>query len=774
MPVYAHSAESPDKATWEALRHHLERVAEFAETRASKFGAADYGQRVGWLHDFGKIDPRFQARLTGSKASFDHAGPGAALAMERYGALAGILAPIIAGHHTGLMDATQDGEVAAGAITPLDERLRNCADNLERQKDLWSAEGLAYPPPPGGIPVRPRKETKPEDGKAAGAFCLAFFTRMVFSALVDADFIATEAFYEQKDRGFADVTLANLKVRLDGFLTEKGDKARRDHPGELNDARAEILASARASAEASQGIFTLAVPTGGGKTLASLAFGLDHAVKHGLDRIIVVIPFTSVVEQTAEVFREALGAHASSVLEHHGAFDDTKIRREDEAPEMGDKLRLSQENWDAPIVVTTAVQFFESLFHNKTSRCRKLHNIAKSVVILDEAQTLPLPVLRPIVLAIDELARNYKTTVVLSTATQPALLENPSKPENSFVGGLRDVRPIIADEKPLFQILKRVDIERAGKLDDAALAEQISARSQVLIIVNTRKHARELFARIREEEGARHLSTMMCAAHRAEVLAGVRRDLIAERPARVVSTSLIEAGVDIDFPAVLRAEAGLDQIAQAAGRCNREGKRAASESRVLVFETEEANGHPEMRQRWSATQEVWRKLERRELEGALLDPPAIEDYFRSLLWLKGEAALDENGILELLRAYAPDPKRPLEPPKLPMESIARRFKMIDEVMAPILIGWDEPAKGLIKDLRYAEKVGAIARKLQRYLVNVPPRDRAKLIQRGAAEVIQPARFGEQFVALTDMSLYRDDVGLDVSDPAFEEARRLIV
>ncbi|WP_166145755.1 CRISPR-associated helicase Cas3' [Methylosinus sp. RM1] len=767
MPIYAHSSDSLDESTWEPLEQHLQRAADLAEARARKFGAAEYGAKAGWLHDFGKVDPRFQARLRGAKAPFDHAGPGAALARELYGVfVGGILAPIIAGHHTGLMDGTRDGEAAVD-ITPLDERLQNCTGDLERQKALWSAEGLTCPEPPDMPPVRLRKE----DGEAGTAFCLAFFTRMTFSTLVDADFIATQEFVTKAPRRVVDIALADLKRRLDASLAEKSERARREQPGPLNDARAAILASARASAQSGQGIFTLAVPTGGGKTLASLAFALDHAIAKQLDRVIVVIPFTSVVEQTAEVYREALDDLRGAVLEHHGAFDDTKIRREGDAPEMRDKLKVAQENWDAPIVVTTAVQFFESLFHNKNARCRKLHNIARSVVILDEAQTLPLPVLRPIVLAIDELARNYRTTIVLSTATQPALLERPDEPEKSFVGGLRDVRPIIADEKPLFQILKRVEIESIGRQDDAALIELILRQGQALTIVNTRKHARELFALIRREDGARHLSTMMCAAHRSEALDAIRQDLKDKRPARVISTSLIEAGVDISFPLVLRAEAGLDQIAQAAGRCNREGRRAASESRVLVFEAAEGNGHPEMQKRWSATKEVWRRLERGELEGSLLDPPAIEAYFKALFWLKGDAALDEYEILKLLQAYAPKRGRALQ---LPMESIARRFKMIDDAMAPLLIGWDETARKEIDALRHAEWVGGVARALQRYLVNVPPRDRARLIQRGAAEVIRPERFGEQFVVLTDMGLYRDDVGLDVSDPAFEEARRLIV
>jgi CRISPR-associated endonuclease/helicase Cas3 len=443
------------------------------------------------------------------------------------------------------------------------------------------------------------------------------------------------------------------------------------------------------------------VPTGGGKTLASLAFALDHAVKHGLDRVIVVIPFTSVVEQTAEVFRGALGDLKHVVLEHHGAFDDTKLARDDYRENSQDKLRLSQENWDVPIVVTTAVQFFESLFHNKTSRCRKLHNIARSVVILDEAQTLPLPVLRPAVLALDELARNYGTTLVLSTATQPALIETDD-PTKSFVHGLRNTRELMPDAPRLFQILKRVEVESVGARTDEELARSIANANQVLTIVNTRRHARELFQRIRNEPGARHLSTLMCAAHRAEVLEAIRMDLNEGRPARVVSTSLIEAGVDIDFPLVLRAEAGLDQIAQAAGRCNREGRRDAMASRVLVFEAEAANRHIEMSQRWAATQAVMRAIVRSEIAGTWLDPPAIEAYFRELYWVKGNEKLDEYGILAALRAGA-------QPLRLPLETIARKFRMIDDSMVPILIAWDGKAGKRIDGLRHAEKVGGIAR-----------------------------------------------------------------
>jgi CRISPR-associated endonuclease/helicase Cas3 len=602
------------------------------------------------------------------------------------------------------------------------------------------------------------------DAKESAAFSAAFFARMVFSALVDADRLATEEFYNKAEgkateRGFPDVTLEDLKVRLDAALIEKMRSA---PSSPVNTARAEILASVRARAADPQGIFTLTVPTGGGKTLATLAFALEHAVENHLDRVIVVIPYTSVVEQTAEAYREALGDLGCCVLEHHGAFDDTKLRTAADEPEMRDKLRQAQENWDAPIIVTTAVQLFESLFHNKTSRCRKLHQISRAVVVLDEVQTLPLQVLRPAIWALDELARNYRTSLVLSTATQPAVLETGDA-ERSFAGGLSHARELMPDPARLFQILKRVEVKLiAGKLDDEALAHEIEQREQILTILNTRRHARELFGRIKAAGGARHLSTMMCAAHRSEVLAGIRADLKDGKPARVVATSLIEAGVDIDFPCVFRAEAGLDQIAQAAGRCNREGRGDPAQSAVYVFEIAGDRTHVEMSQRWSATKEVWRKLERGEIAGSLLDPPAIEAYFRQVYWQKGHEELDKYGILACLGRAA-------KPLRLPMETIARKFKMIDSPMVPVLIGWDYQARRAIEALCYADRVGGIARRLQRYLVNIPARDRAALIGRGAAEVIRPDQFGEQFVVLRDMDLYRDDVGLDGSDPTFMEA-----
>ena len=341
-----------------------------------------------------------------------------------------------------------------------------------------------------------------------------------------------------------------------------------------------------------QGIFTLTVPTGGGKTLTSLRFALDHAKKHGLDRVIVVIPFTSVVEQSAAVYREALAPHAEQILEHHSAFEDDAREAAEDWRDGRSRLQLATETWEAPLVVTTAVQFFESLFAAKTSRCRKLHNIARSVVVLDEAQTIPLHLLRPCVAALKELQRNYQTTVVLCTATQPALAEDPAdrarRPADrrSFVGGFQNARELAPDVDNLFRALNRVTIRHVGVLDDAALAARMTSATQALCIVNSRAHARALYEAIKSL-GAYHLSTLMLPAHRHAVLQEIKACLKDGETCRVVSTSLVEAGVDISFPLVLRAEAGLDQIIQAAGRANRNGELGDRRGEVLVFKAEE-------------------------------------------------------------------------------------------------------------------------------------------------------------------------------------------
>ena len=551
--------------------------------------------------------------------------------------------------------------------------------------------------------------------------------------------------------------LAELKSKLDAYLADLTAQA---DDTLVNRERAAILRACREAGAEGPGLFTLTVPTGGGKTLASLAFALEHALAHEghFDRVIYVIPYTSIIEQNAAVFRAALGDEA--ILEHHSAFiDDPKAE-----PEARDKLRLAMENWDAAVIVTTAVQFLELLFADRPSRCRKLHNIAKSVVILDEAQTLPLPLLRPCVAALDEIARNYGVSVVLCTATQPALIETDDE-ETSFKGGFRDVREIAPEPKQLYRTFKRVTVEQLGELDDGDLAALLREHNQALCIVNTRMHARELYERMTGEGGCYHLSALMCPKHRSQRLEKVREQLDPKAPRRciVVSTSLVEAGVDVDFPVVYRAEAGIDSIAQAAGRCNREGR--LDQGQVFVFHPVGQRLLGDMQRRAAAASAVFR---RHAAEPLALD--ALEEYFREVYWAEStgtEDGLDKQQILGRLE----ERKDKL---LFPFEAVARDFKLIEDGMLPILIPFDDEARALLRELETTERVGEIARCLQPYVVQVSPGQFARLCGGGAVQPVAPHRFGEQFCALINKSLYRPDVGLTWSDPTLRGAEENII
>ena len=589
---------------------------------------------------------------------------------------------------------------------------------------------------------------------------------MLFSCLVDADYLDTESFYDRvapptqpndrsASRALEAPSLRSLRERLDAHLSGF------DADSHVNRVRADILAHTRKAAVHAPGLFSLTVPTGGGKTLASLAFALDHAITHGLRRVIFVIPFTSIVEQNAAVFRTALrDLGEAAVLEHHSAFVAAQLPRSDaERYQAKEKLRLAMENWDAPIIVTTAVQFFESLFAARPSQCRKLHNIAGSVVILDEAQTLPLKLLRPAVAAIDELARNYRTSLVLCTATQPAL----NAPD--FQGGLEKVCELAPNPPELFRKLDRVRVRHVGTLDDDALAAQLRDLDQVLCIVNNRRHARALYQALADLPGARHLTTLMCAKHRSQVLAELRIRLKAGQPCRLVSTSLIEAGVDISLPTVYRAEAGLDSVAQAAGRCNRNGERAAELSEVRVFAT--ANGDwappPELRQFAQAAQEVMRQPQFRTDP---LSPTAIEAYFRLLYWQKGGKELDAANLLGLCAESRID--------SLPLETLAAKFRMIDTVQLPVIVPFDNDARRDIESLRFAEKSGGLARKLQPYLVQLPRNGFDALRNAGAVQPVAPEKWGEQFMELVNMDIYSREFGVWWEEPTFMNSANTII
>ena len=735
-----------DPHEWHLLSEHLQKTGEIAAAFLAAVNCSDLGRAAGTLHDLGKYTKAFQARLQGGGTRVDHSTAGALAALEQYPFPIGrIIAFCVAGHHAGLANG-----VGGERMSSLGDRL---AAAVKKPDPIWRREVT--------LPDIDSPKLKPKNLQTAG-FSAALLIRMVFSALVDADFLDTETWYAAKD-GFVPPRgkhppVRELRRRLDAHLSKLTSGAA---PTRINRLRQDVLGHARKVAAESQGVFTLTVPTGGGKTLTSLAFALDHAIRHSLDRVIYVIPFTSIVEQTAAVFRRALREDehddADHVLEHHSAFEEDRIGQR----EAQNKLRLAMENWDAPIVVTTAVQFFESLFANRPSRCRKLHNIANSVVILDEAQTLPLKLLSPCVAALDELARSWRTSIVLCTATQPAL-----RAQDGFSGGFENVREIAPDPKRLYQDLKRTRIRLIGTFDDDELKARMAYTPQSLCVVNTRRHARELFETFHCEPDAFHLSTAMCARHRRDALREIRQRLRDGRPVHLVATSLIEAGVDIDFPVVYRAEAGLESIVQAAGRCNREGKAPIGD--VFVFRPAPGKGRkppPEVSQLASAARSIMRQHDDAQ------SLAAIAQFFQEVYWIKG-TQLDAYSILPQLNER-------LKRLDFPFETIARKFCLIETDMVPIIIQYVGPqndnnaVQRLLDKLQWVDRPGGIARALQPYLVPVPRRIRASLLVAGAARIVREPEFGDQFVVLTNCDLYRSNIGLTWEEPAYRDAESLI-
>jgi CRISPR-associated endonuclease/helicase Cas3 len=745
--MFAHSLIGQPLAEWETLPAHLSAVATRAAGFAAAFGCAGLARAAGQLHDIGKASVAFQTYIAapqdaaGGRKGPDHSTAGARQAMAAFpGSLGRMLAAIIAGHHAGLGDGDE-----------LDRRL----DPANHQIAPFAGWQAAAGPLPATRELSPTRQMVPN--QHAG-FAQAFLMRMLFSCLVDADFLETEAFYAKAtDAPVARGGHASLETLRDRLCTHL-HALRPATPDAVNTLRARVLDDAMAKAALPPGLFTLTVPTGGGKTLTSLAFALEHALHHGLRRVVYVIPFTAIIEQTADVFRKALGTD-HEVLEHHASFDwEKQTQEDDEGPDGVKKLQRAAENWDVPVVVTTTVQFFESLFANRTSRCRKLHNLAGAVIVLDEAQTLPLHVLRPCMAALDELARNYGASVVLCTATQPAL-----RTQQGFKHGLDipDDRELAPDPRTLYTALKRVRVDvLPGKVPDAIITARFNEAERMLCIVNTRAHARALYESIRDLPGALHLTTLMCPKHRRAVLTTVREKLVAGAPARLVATSLIEAGVDVDFPEVWRAAAGLDSIAQAAGRCNRNGH--LPEGRVVVFEPAEITPPREIEAFFQATRPILRGHD------DLLGLDAIEAYFSELYWQKGEAQLDATevdglrGVLPALRARATDLR-------FPFRGIGQAFRLIDDTMDPVIVPWDADAHDLLRAIAAAARPpGTLLRRLQQYVVSIPRRERDAWLRLGALRPAHPA-LGEAMLAFADDAHYRQDTGLDLRDTGRREA-----
>lgn len=755
---YAHSAQDElsnllPYEHWQTLQSHSVNVGEMASEFAQVFGAQEIACQTGQLHDLGKYSEAFNHRLHGGP-SVDHATAGAKIAVERWGNVLGkLMAFCIAGHHAGLANGSGEGDNRR----TLKQRLAlQFGEDIPALDNLWQQEIKL----PQNLSAPPLKADAHHP-----FFSYAFFTRMLYSCLVDADYLDTEAFYLNLENnavergGYPDLNA--LQRNFNQFINyfrrriaqapEQTEAEKRN--AALNRLRSEILDHAVEQAAQPQGLFTLTVPTGGGKTFTSMAFALEHAKRHGMRRVIYVIPFTSIIEQNAAEFRKAFGELGEqAVLEHHSTFDDGKLQNE----ATKDKLRLASENWDVPIVVTTAVQFFESLFADRSSRCRKLHNIAGSVIILDEAQMLPLNLLLPIMQAIKELSQNYRCSVVMCTATQPAV-----QAENGFYRGFENVREIAPKPTALFDKLRRTTVQHIGKQTDADLLAKLGEHPQMLVIVNNRRHARSLYDQAKHLEGTFHLTTLMCAKHRSQKLDEIRGRLKSGEPCRVIATSLIEAGVDVDFPLVMRAEAGLDSVAQAAGRCNREGKRPSENNFVWIFTPEEQwKAPPEL-----AAQAAVMRLTADSFSDDLLSTQAVAAYFAELYQLKS-SELDNKKILKMHN----DTGQSLD---FPFQTIADKFRMIESHMQPLIIPFDGEAENLISSLHHADHIGGLLRKLQLYTVQIPKNALAALYKAGRIEPINEKNFGKQFYTLIGLDLYDDVAGLSWEDNVFIKAENSV-
>lgn len=718
-------AHGPDHG----LVEHLQAVAGGARRHAPPGGEV-WAELAGLWHDLGKFRPGFQsyvrtdddAHIEGrgvGKRDKSHSAAGALHAMrallERngsFGRRAGkMLAMLIAAHHAGLYDSADlEERLAGGGAADSEREYAEAIDACRRHAPelLCISEGVDSAKLFEAIP-----------GLADEPLAQAMWVRMLFSALVDADFLDTEAYMDRgKSAQRAEFPpLSDYLVRLDARLEEISEEVRT--AGRSDDpvirARAAVLADCRSAAEEPPGVFSLQVPTGGGKTLASLAFALRHAVRHGMDRVIVAIPYTSIVEQTADVLAGMFGRE--NIVEHHSQADG-------EPDGETARSRLACENWDAPLIVTTNVQLFESLFAARTSRCRKLHRVRASVIVLDEAQTLPPPFLQPTLDALRLLTRGYRTTIVSCTATQPVLSDiarfDPRRSLRGLVQGGKRPREIVRDVEPLYAQLQRVRLHWPADIDAveeiASVASRLAERPAALAIVNTRRDAHDLVlaldAAAPDGEPTLHLSAAMCGQHRADVIREIRvrleaRRLGDRRPLRVVATQLVEAGVDIDFPVVFRALAGLDAVAQAAGRCNREGRLGLMGGTVHVFVRPIPATLSSLVRAVQATRSV---LGRQRPDA--LTPPLFESYFQH--WY-AQFDPDERQVLDKLRA-SPDFA-------LQMRSAADAYRLIDDQdQVMVAVPYATPGRGdqravvALDALRRGDAERRQLRVLQRYVV----------------------------------------------------------
>ena len=810
-PLYAHTNdEKNNPKAWHSLGDHLRDTAKLAAEFAASFGSAPWGYALGILHDLGKVHPLFQKYLIdstperisaagksndqpGDEASsrvdnrggtgrmakrhspVNHSAAGAYWAKEQLGPFFGqTLAYPILGHHAGLPDYI-------GGVEPkssLQFRLSNEVDDCRRCISTKNDEILSLL---GEITTDalPLPETFE---MSVDAYHL--WVRMLFSCLTDADWLDTERYSDinryQNRPTFP--SLPELKARFDrymnGIVGQETVDGTNGGTGTIKQIRDEIYRACLRAAQKKPGLFTLCAPTGGGKTLSSMAFALEHAVRHHKSRIIYAIPYTSIIEQTADVFRKIFGE--GNVLEHHCNFDPARLDEKKDKTDLPFKETLTEEqylqateNWDAPIIVTTNVQFFESCFAADPRRCRKLHNIVNSVVIFDEAQMLPTDLLSPCVHLLNQLSHAFGVTSVICTATQPALeqLKTIETPNIKYTP-LDKTTPIIEEDVVCrhFKALKRVRYEfdhpdhpRSWE----ALAGELAGIGEVLCIVNTRRDCYDLFqalsAAIPEKEKGTvyHLSALQCGSHRMRLIGEIKDHLAQNRehrqkgepivPIRVVSTQLIEAGVDIDFPVVYRACAGLDSVAQAAGRCNREGK-LPREGVVRVFTTANPIWGGVMRKGADTTAQMLKN--KPDIDPN--DPMLFLNFFRQ--FYNKLNTLDKDQVVEQLTK---DVNNSSGDPEVPFRSVADQFQLIeDEAAYGVIVPYNDEARKLIKQLKFGIRRD-LMRSLQRYTVTLRKNQLCEAIAGGIIREVYPGIFVQEM-----LGIYEDTVGMNIFRDTF--------
>ena len=720
IPKYISHVKKSDTGegyVFQSNEDHLNGVAKLAESFASEFSMGSWGRVLGLLHDKGKEQKTFQEYIMKNSGfrpeltvsgEHNHAFVGGLLAKSIYGnGSESLLCNQIMSHHSGLHDYCHIQETLKKDI-PLD--VNRCVEKIQLNR-----------PPVTLSPIKGCKGMTPDANH---------LSRMLFSCLVDADYLDTELFMdvESARKRINDIKLESLLPLLEVYID---NLQKCSAISEVNTIRRQVQERCVSMSDVEKGFYSLTVPTGGGKTLSSLVWALRHAVRNGMKRIIIAIPYTSIIVQTASILKQIFGEEA--VLEHHSNFDPQSLKSKD----MRHKAKLATENWDYPIVVTTNVQLFESMFSNKPSDCRKLHNIANSVIILDEVQTLPTDFLQPIVDAFKSYQRMFGISVLFTTASQPVLsgLIEGCHPKAAFQG-IDHITEIIPKEYALHDKLRRVciEIDDTGSTYDE-IAERLSRHDRVLCIVNTRNDAREIYERLPKEGLTIHLSRMMCPRHVAKAIQQIKQALSenSETVIRVVATQLIEAGVDIDFPVVYRQEAGLDSILQAAGRCNREGKLDMATTYVFSIAKEHIL-HGSIKDANNA------RLNMTNVDDWFA-PEAMTEYFRQLYCRK--ETFDQKDIKTLL----------YKPAEMCFEEASKVFRLIEEVGKTVVVNMGD-SMDLIERIKSDGISYSLMKQLSQYCVNIHDRDFQKLKSYGAVEEVI-----EGIHVVNDRAQYDENIGL---------------